>query len=113
MRDFDPRGALDGGPDGLAAYRAIAADARTAAGSGRARSLSRSARAKRDAVAALFAAAGFRDIAIAPDLAGMPRVVIGNAATHDRSAEWRREKAGKNHLDYPARPTTFRVTEST
>ena len=28
VRDFDPRRALDGGPDGLAAYRAIAADAR-------------------------------------------------------------------------------------
>jgi release factor glutamine methyltransferase len=28
VRDFDPRAALDGGPDGLAAYRAIAADAR-------------------------------------------------------------------------------------
>jgi release factor glutamine methyltransferase len=28
VRDFDPHAALDGGPDGLAAYRAIAADAR-------------------------------------------------------------------------------------
>jgi release factor glutamine methyltransferase len=28
VRDFDPRGALDGGSDGLMAYRAIAADAR-------------------------------------------------------------------------------------
>jgi release factor glutamine methyltransferase len=28
VRDFDPRAALDGGADGLAAYRAIAADAR-------------------------------------------------------------------------------------
>ncbi|MGE0565390.1 MAG: peptide chain release factor N(5)-glutamine methyltransferase [Pseudolabrys sp.] len=27
VRDYDPRPALDGGPDGLAAYRAIAADA--------------------------------------------------------------------------------------
>ena len=27
VRDFDPLAALDGGPDGLAAYRAIAADA--------------------------------------------------------------------------------------
>jgi release factor glutamine methyltransferase len=27
VRDWDPRAALDGGPDGLAAYRAIAADA--------------------------------------------------------------------------------------
>jgi release factor glutamine methyltransferase len=27
VRDYDPRAALDGGPDGLAAYRAIAADA--------------------------------------------------------------------------------------
>ena len=28
VRDFDPHAALDGGPDGLAAYRAIAADVR-------------------------------------------------------------------------------------
>jgi release factor glutamine methyltransferase len=28
VRDFDPHAALDGGPDGLAGYRAIAADAR-------------------------------------------------------------------------------------
>jgi len=28
VRDFDPRRALDGGPDGLSAYRAIAGDAR-------------------------------------------------------------------------------------
>ena len=31
VRDFDPRPALDGGADGLDAYRAIAADARAAA----------------------------------------------------------------------------------
>ena len=31
VRDHDPRRALDGGADGLAAYRAIASDARPAA----------------------------------------------------------------------------------
>ena len=35
VRDFDPQRALDGGPDGLDGYRAIAADARRAAGAGR------------------------------------------------------------------------------
>lgn len=34
VRDHDPRGALDGGADGLGAYRAIAADARRLIGGG-------------------------------------------------------------------------------
>ena len=77
VRDFDPRGALDGGSDGLTAYRAIAADARrllapggwlvVEVGIGQA-----------DAVAALLAGGGLEP-AEAPrrDLSGVPRVVTG------------------------------------
>ena len=74
-RDFDPRGALDGGSDGLTAYRAVAADAPrllapggwlvVEVGIGQA-----------DAVTALFAGIGL-ETSDPPrrDLAGVPRVV--------------------------------------
>jgi release factor glutamine methyltransferase len=75
---FDPRGALDGGADGLDAYRALAP--RTAAllapdglavfevGAGQA-----------DAVAALLRAAGLRTYPPLCDLAGTPRCVPATA----------------------------------
>ena len=75
VRDFDPRGALDGGSDGLTAYRAIAADAPrllapggwlvVEVGIGQA-----------EAVTALFAGIGL-ETSDPPrrDLAGVPRVV--------------------------------------
>jgi release factor glutamine methyltransferase len=75
VRDFDPRAALDGGSDGLAAYRAIAADARrllapggwlvVEVGIGQA-----------EAVTALLAGIGLES-SDPPrrDLAGVPRVV--------------------------------------
>jgi release factor glutamine methyltransferase len=75
VRDFDPRGALDGGSDGLTAYRAVAADAPrllapggwlvVEVGIGQA-----------DAVTALFAGIGL-ETSDPPrrDLAGVPRVV--------------------------------------
>jgi release factor glutamine methyltransferase len=75
VRDFDPRGALDGGSDGLTAYRAVAADAPrllapggwlvVEVGIGQA-----------DAVTALFAGIGL-ETPDPPrrDLAGVPRVV--------------------------------------
>jgi release factor glutamine methyltransferase len=75
VRDFDPRSALDGGSDGLAAYRAIAADAKRllAPGGWLAAEIGIG---QADAVAALFAQAGLA-IPHAPrhDLAGRPRVV--------------------------------------
>ena len=74
VRDFDPRGALDGGPDGLAAYRAIAADARRIVAPN-AHLIAETGSGQGDAVAALFAAGGFRDIRITPDLAGISRAV--------------------------------------
>lgn len=74
VRDFDPRGALDGGPDGLAAYRAIAIDARRIVAPN-AHLIAEIGKGQGDAVGALFAAAGFGDIRIAPDLAGISRAV--------------------------------------
>jgi release factor glutamine methyltransferase len=74
VRDFDPRGALDGGPDGLAAYRAIAADAERLLAPG-AHLVMEVGAGQADAVSALAAAAGLGSIAVAPDLAGIRRVV--------------------------------------
>jgi release factor glutamine methyltransferase len=75
VREFDPRHALDGGPDGLDGHRAVAADAR--------RLLTRDGivvveigPGQTDAVTALFAAAGLS--AVAPprhDLAGRARAL--------------------------------------
>ena len=75
VRLFDPRRALDGGSDGLAAYRAIAKAApglladdgmlAVELGFGQA-----------DLVAPLFAAAGLALAAAQPDLNGVPRVLI-------------------------------------
>ena len=74
VRDFDPRNALDGGPDGLAAYRAIAADARRLIAPN-AHFIAEFGNRQGDAVAALFAAAGFGSIRITPDLAGISRTL--------------------------------------
>jgi release factor glutamine methyltransferase len=74
VRDYDPKGALDGGPDGLAAYRAIAADARALLNPN-AHLVAEIGAGQRDAVVALFAAHGLGRIAVAPDLADIPRAV--------------------------------------
>ncbi len=75
VRDFDPRPALDGGPDGLAAYRAIAADARRLLAPN-AHLVAETGKGQDAAVASLFAAAGLRRIGTARDLAGISRVVF-------------------------------------
>ena len=75
VREFDPRRALDGGPDGLAAYRAIAIDAQRILAPG-AHLIAEIGKGQGDAVAALFAAAGFGRIRIVPDLAGISRAVV-------------------------------------
>jgi len=74
VRDYDPRGALDGGPDGLAAYRAIAADAPRLVAP-KAHFIAEFGNGQGDAVAALFATAGFSSIRIVPDLAGIARTL--------------------------------------
>jgi release factor glutamine methyltransferase len=75
VRDFDPRGALDGGVDGLAAYRAIAADACRLLAPG-APLLVEVGSDQSRAVADLFESAGLvAESAPQRDLAGVPRVV--------------------------------------
>jgi release factor glutamine methyltransferase len=79
VRDFDPRVALDGGPDGLNCYRAIAAAVPALLapggtlvvelGNGQARS-----------VAALLAAAGLAPAPPRPDLGGVPRALVATKA---------------------------------
>jgi release factor glutamine methyltransferase len=80
VRDFDPHGALDGGDDGLAGYRVIATQARDILKEG-GYLVAETGAGQSGAVAALFAAEGFADIGIWPDLAGTDRVV---AARRDR-----------------------------
>jgi release factor glutamine methyltransferase len=75
VREFDPRGAIDGGTDGLAAYRVIAIHARHILTPG-AHLIAEIGIGQGDAVAAIFAAAGFGGISIVPDLAGVSRVVV-------------------------------------
>jgi release factor glutamine methyltransferase len=74
VRDFDPVTALDGGTDGLAAYRAIVADAGGLLAPGAFLVMEVGA-GQSGAVSALAEAAGLTAIAATPDLAGIPRVV--------------------------------------
>jgi len=79
---YDPAAALDGGPDGLAAYRALIPAAATAlrpcglialeVGQGQA-----------DAVEGLLGAAGLRPLRRACDLAGIERCLIAGKSSND------------------------------
>lgn len=80
VRDFDPRRALDGGPDGLAAYRAIAGDAQRLLAPGGVLVLELGA-GQRDAVVSLTAAAGFALTACRDDLSGVPRAAAVMVST--------------------------------
>ena len=76
VRNFDPRGALDGGRDGLAAYRAIAADAARLLAPGGWLAVEIGA-GQAGAVATILAGGGLTVAgAPRPDLAGRPRVVV-------------------------------------
>jgi release factor glutamine methyltransferase len=75
VRNFDPARALDGGADGLDAYRMIAAQAKVylkAAG----RLAVEIGHTQREAVRRLFEAAGFRIVEARKDLAGRDRVLV-------------------------------------
>jgi release factor glutamine methyltransferase len=74
VRDFDPRPALDGGPDGLAFYRAIAAAAPALLAPGGALVVEVGA-GQAQSVAALFAAAGLAPAVPRHDLSGVPRAL--------------------------------------
>jgi release factor glutamine methyltransferase len=75
VRESDPLSALDGGPDGLAAYRTILsrADALLAEGALLALEVGHD---QGEAVAALCGAAGLEGAAVRPDLSGAARVVV-------------------------------------
>ena len=78
VRDWEPRGALTDGADGLSAYRALAAGARdhlTVGG----RLLMEIGPTQATAVSGLLHAAGFEDVAVHPDLDGRDRVVSARA----------------------------------
>lgn len=75
VRDFDPRRALDGGPDGLDGYRAIAADAQRLLSSEGLLVLELG-QGQLGAVTALFAAAGLAPAAPKNDLSGVARALI-------------------------------------
>jgi release factor glutamine methyltransferase len=75
VRDFDPPLALDGGADGLDAYRAIAADLpRLLAPAGV--FACEVGQGQENAVAGIMSAGGLVVDAILPDLAGIPRCVV-------------------------------------
>ena len=79
VKDFDPRLALDGGPDGLAPYRVLATQAGAWLGAG-GRILVEIGHDQGAAVSALFLEAGYEDVSVRRDLAGLDRVVV---AHHD------------------------------
>lgn len=75
VREHDPRLALDGGPDGLAAYRAIAAEAGLfLAGDGVL--LLEIGSGQGSTVSDILVGAGFAEVEVLPDLAGLDRMVV-------------------------------------
>jgi release factor glutamine methyltransferase len=79
VRDFDPKRALDGGPDGLAGYRTIAADARRLLAADGTLVLEIGA-GQSDAATRIVAAGGLR-LCGPPrrDLAGVARALVARA----------------------------------
>ena len=77
VRLHDPRLALDGGADGLDAYRAIAPQAARVLRPGGLLAVEIGWRQGAD-VAAILAESGFEGITVLPDLAGRDRVVLGH-----------------------------------
>ena len=72
---YDPHLALDGGPDGLDAYRQIAARTRRVLAA-QGRLFLEIGPTQADAVAAILGDAGLKPEIGVPDLAGRPRVVV-------------------------------------
>jgi release factor glutamine methyltransferase len=75
VRSHDPKLALDGGADGLAAYRRIASDAQRLLARG-AYLIVELGAGMTDRVSAVFVAAGLVILAARPDLNGVPRALI-------------------------------------
>ena len=72
---FEPRAALDGGPDGLDAYRALAARITRFLKPG-GRAFIELGAGQGAAVSAIFAAGNLQSLAILPDLAQIPRCLV-------------------------------------
>lgn len=79
VRDYDPRLALDGGPDGLSAYRAILSRVPFILKQGGLLAFE-VGHDQGGAVAALCRGAGLRDVAVERDLSGCDRVVLAASA---------------------------------
>jgi release factor glutamine methyltransferase len=77
VRDYDPRLALDGGADGLDAYRAIAAAAPALLAPG-GRLVIELGIGQADAVGTLFETAGLAIRSIRDDLGGVPRALVAS-----------------------------------
>lgn len=77
VKDFDPRLALDGGPDGLAPYRVIAVGAKRYLRPG-GMVLVEIGYDQGAPVAKLFADHGFADIGVHKDLGGLDRVILAH-----------------------------------
>ena len=77
VRQYDPRGALDGGPDGLRVIRRIVAEAPQRLVPGGALVLETSGDEQVRAVVALMEKAGFGVVETRRDLAGVERFVAG------------------------------------
>lgn len=79
VRDHDPAAALDGGPDGLDAYRAILAETRRLLAPNGALAVEIGHHAAEE-VGGLARRAGLAVLQVAPDLGGRPRAVVLRAA---------------------------------
>lgn len=79
VKDFEPRTALDGGPDGLAAYRIIADQLPRLLAPGGVAALE-IGWDQGPSVARLLTLAGLRDVRVRKDLAGRDRVVLALGA---------------------------------
>jgi len=79
VRAFDPVAALDGGADGLSAYRSIAAEAARILRPG-GTLVAEIGHGQGPAVTAVFAAAGLAIVAVVPDLGGVERAVVTRRA---------------------------------
>lgn len=83
VRDFDPRRALDGGFDGLDAYRAIAAELPRLLGPGGVFA-GEFGQGREAAVAELIVANGLTVGCVIPDLAGIPRCVVAQRGSGEK-----------------------------
>jgi release factor glutamine methyltransferase len=79
VRNFDPRRALDGGTDGLASYRSIAAEAPALLAPGGAVIVELGA-GQAQPVGELFAGAGLAPMPPRPDISAVPRALLGQRA---------------------------------